>query len=228
MARDYWVESPSTGRTRYVQTDSSLRGSTRSARVDFADVTRKEASSLRQANEELERENAALRTTYQTVDYELRQCQATVPALETTVQNLEYENTQLRAMLAEENRGGGSSHHHHHREGGDRKLRHQNKKLRNENETLRERVSRLERDSACGGGCRAAARRLSEDVRRWKAQSISLDDEMERLVHKMEGVLRRNKKLEMANESAARQIRAWKQDVDYYQAILRRHGFATR
>lgn len=237
MARDYWVESAPSGRPRYVKvttaaapslhrahthdgstTSPSARGSTRSARVDFSDVTRKEASALRRANDALERENAALKANFRaTVDHELRKC---VPALEKAVRGLEYENAQLRAAVA----GGGGGHGTREREEAMRKLRHQNTKLRNDNDALRERVGRLERDGGGGG----SVRRLVEEVRKWKAQCASMDDEAERLYHKIESVVRRNKRLEMANESAARQARELQRDVEYYKAILRRHGFATR
>lgn len=241
MARDYWVDGVSSGCPRFVKipgpppalqrahthNGSSQRGSTRSARVDFADVTRKEANALRRANEELERQNASLKGSLRATDYELRKYQAnTVPALETAVRSLEYENAQLRAMV-EEARGSGGHHHQHHREREDglRKLRNQNTKLRNENDALMERVSRLERDEGGGG---SSVRRLAEEVRRWKSQCVSMDDQAERLHHKIDSVVRRNKRLEVANESVARQARELQRDVDYYKAILRRHGFATR
>ncbi|CAN8103342.1 unnamed protein product [Discula destructiva] len=243
MARDYWVEGSSPGRTRYVKVpaattplsrsqvhdDGSLRGSTRSARVDFTDVTRKEANALRRANEDLERENATLKATFRATDYELRKYQqATVPALETTVRNLELENARLRETV-DEGRDGRHHHHHHHhhrreREDSLRKLRNQNTRLRNDNDALQERVSRLERD----GGAGSSTRRLVEEVRKWKAHCASLDDEAERMYHRIDAVVRRNKRLETANESAARQTRELQRNVDYYKAILRRYGITTR
>lgn len=245
MARDYWVESLPPGRPRFVKVTTTTatpapglhrahthdgsgsnhsggRGSTRSARVDFADVTRKEASALRRANDALERENAALKANFRaSVDYELRKC---VPALEKAVRGLEYENAQLRAAVAAAAGGGVGAGGSREREEAIRKLRHQNTKLRNDNDALRERVGRLEREVAGGG----SVRRLVEEVRKWKTQCASMDDEAERLYHKIESVVRRSKRLEMANESAARQARELQRDVEYYKAILRRHGFATR
>lgn len=235
MARDYWVEGFSSGRPRFVKIPASLRRSNthdgsqseRGRRVDFLDVTREEYTSLQVLNEDLKRENAALKSNLQTTDYDLRRCQQRVPSLETTVRDLQAENSQLRVMIDEARANDCHHHHHHHhreREDGMRKLRHQNTKLRNDNDALLERVSRLERESIGSG----SARRLVEEVRKWKAQCAQLDDQAERLFHKLDSVTRRNKRLEMANESAARQARELQRDVDYYKAILRRHGFATR
>lgn len=247
MARDYWVEGFSTGRPRFVKVSAAkppppLRRSNthdgsqseRGRRVDFLDVTRKEYTSLQALNEDLRRENAALRANWQTADYDLRKSMQRVPALETTIRNLEDENARLRTLVDEaraSNNNSSSHHHHHHphhhhreREDGLRKLRHQNTRLRNDNDALLERIDRLEQGEGGGG----SARRLADEVRKWKAQCARLDDQAESMFHKLDSVARRNKRLEMANESAARQARELQRDVDYYKAILRRHGFATR
>lgn len=239
MARDYWVEGLSSGRPRFVKIPASGRShlrrssthdgsqSERGRRVDFLDVTREEYTSLQALNEDLKRENAALKANLQTTDHDLRKCQQRTPLLETKVRDLESENAQLRAMVEEEGREHHHHHHHRHhreREDGLRKLRNQNTRLRNDNDALLERVTRLERDCNSSG----SARRLTEEIRKWKAHYVQMEDQIERLVHKLSSVTRRNERLEMANESAARQTRVLQRDVEYYQAILRRHGFATR
>ncbi|KAJ4420736.1 hypothetical protein N0V82_004175 [Gnomoniopsis sp. IMI 355080] len=235
MARDYWVEGFDTGRPRFVKIPATSRShlrrsnthdgsqSSRGRRVDFLDVTREEHTSLQALNENLMRENAALKANLQTTESDLRRCCRKVPVLETKVRDLESVNAQLRVMVEE---GSGGHHHHHHREREDglRRLRNQNTRLRNDNDALLERITRLERDGVGSG----TERRLKEDLRRWKVWYAQLEDKVERLVHKLDSVTRRNKRLEMANESAARQTRELQRDVEYYRAILRRHGFSTR
>lgn len=236
MAREYWVEGFDTGRPRFVKVPATSRShlrrsnthdgsqSSRGRRVDFLDVTREEYTSLQALNEDLKRENAALKANLQTTDHDLRKCHQRVPLLETKVRNLESENDQLRAMVEESRRH--RHHHHYHRdpEDGLRKLRNQNTRLRNDNDALQERITRLERDGVGSG----TERRLTEELRKWKARYAQLDDQIERLVHKLDSVTRRNKRLEMVNESAARQARELQGDVEYFKAILRRHGFITR
>lgn len=197
--------------------------------MDFLDVTREEYTSLQALNEELRRENAALKANLQTTDHDLRKCYQRVPLLETKVRDLEAENDQLRAMV-EDGRGRHHHHHHHshhHREREDalRKLRNQNTRLRNDNDALVERVNSLERECGSGGG---TARRLEEEIRKWKAKYVQQEDLVERLYHKLDSVSRRNDRLERANESAGRQARALQSDLEYYKAILRRHGFIGR
>lgn len=241
MARDYWVETLPSGRQRFVAKTASLRRanthdgsqSSRSRRVDFLDVTREEYNtllsrerSLQEAAEELARENYALKANWRTCDDELRRLQGVVAPLETTVRNLEHENGQLRLRLDSRER-----HHHHHHESRERedelrRLRHRNTKLRNENDSLLARVGRLERELRDGVSDRA--KRLAEEVVAWKRRCGKLDDEAERLYHKLDAVERRNQRLEMMNASLARQDRSLKRDVEYYQAILRQHGISTR
>lgn len=199
--------------------------------MDFLDVTREEYTSLQILNEELRRENAALKANLQTTDHDLRKYYQRIPLLETKVRDLEAENDQLRAMV-EDGRGRHHHHHHqhshHHREREDalRKLRNQNTRLRNDNDALVERVNRLERECGSGGG--GTARRLEEEIRKWKAKYAQQEDVVERLYHKLDSVSRRNDRLERANESAGRQARALQSDLEYYKAILRRHGFIGR
>lgn len=235
MARDYWVEGISSGRPRFVKIPAGSRShlrrsnthdgsqSERGRRVDFLDVTREEYTSLQTLNEELRRENAALKANLQATDRDLRKCCQRVPLLETKVRDLEAENDELRAMV-EEGRARHHHHHHHHREREDalRKLRNQNTRLRNDNDALVERVHRLERE--CSGGGRSA-RRWDEEIRKWKAKYVQQEDLIERLYHKLDSVSRRNDRLEKANESAGRQARALQSDLEYYKAILRQHGF---
>lgn len=241
MAKDYWVETLPSGRQRVVMKTAGLRRSntqdgsqsSRGRRVDFLDVTREEYNtllsrerSLQQATEELTRENHALRANWRTCDDELRRLQSVVPSLETAVRNLEHENGQLRLRLE-----GRERHHHHHHESRDReeeqrRLRHRNTKLRNENDSLLARVGRLERELRDGVSDRA--RRLAEDIVAWKRRCGKLDDEAERLHHKLDSVERRNQRLGEMNESLARQDRSLKRTVEYYQAILRQHGISTR
>lgn len=249
MAREYWVETLPNGQHRFVRTDSHSHRphlhrsnthdgsqSSRSRRVDFVDVTRKEYTallareqSLLATNEELSRENFALKANWQTYDDELRRLQDRVPFLETSVRSLEHENARLRSGLE------GESHHHHHhgqsrsreREDEMRRLRNRNTRLHNENDALRERVRSLERDvrDGMGGGIiGSGARRLMEEVAYWKGKVSRREDEAERLNHKLDAVLQRNKRLEWTNESLTRQERKWRQEVDRYEAILRRHG----
>lgn len=247
MARDYWVETLPSGRQRFVKVGGvgpgpSLRRSnthdgsqsSRSRRVDFLDVTREEYNTLlsrerhlQQANEELSRENFALKANWRTCDDELRRLQGAVPSLEATVRSLEHENGQLQERLEHQ-----QQHHHqgHHesreREDEMRKMRHRNTRLRNENDSLAVKIRRLERELMDGVSDRA--RRLAEEVVAWKRRCGKLEDEAERLHHKLDAVARRNERLGMVNESLARQDRNLKRDVEYYQAILRRHGISTR
>ncbi|KAF3766405.1 hypothetical protein M406DRAFT_68751 [Cryphonectria parasitica EP155] len=230
MARDYWVESSPSGRPRFVKTSHLRRSNThdgsqssRSRRVDFLDVTRAEYDSLRQANEDLLRENYTYKTNWQSCDAEVRRLRGVVPTLEAEVRTLDYENQQLRGRLEEsEKYTGGGYHESRHREDEVRRLRYKNTKLRDENETLRARMGRFERDLRDGLSDRA--RRLSEDLGMWKRRYSKLDDDLERLYHKLDSVEKRNRRLESMNESLARQDRKLRQDVDYYQSILRRHG----
>lgn len=247
MARDYWVEPGGNTGYRFVKTPHLRRShthdgsqSSRGRRVDFLDVTREEYNSvltrertLREANEVLTRENHALKANWRTCDDELRRVQSAVPILETTVRDLELENAQLREQY------GGHGHHRHHRhhdhqdhhegrarEDEMRKLRHRNTRLRNENDSLQARVDRLERDLRNGVGDRT--RKLIEEVSAWKKRCGKMEDEAERIYHKLDAVTRRNERLAAMNESLARQDRNLKRDVEYYQAILRRHGISTR
>lgn len=249
MAREYWVETLPSGRQRIVKIGSVGPGvtlrrsnthdgsqSSRSRRVDFLDVTREEYNTLlsrerhlQQANDELSHENFALKANWRTCDDELRKLQGALPALEATVRSLEHENGQLQERLGHEQQ----HHHHHHghhdsREKDDemRKLRNRNTRLRNENDSLAARIRRLERELMDGVSDRA--RRLAEEVAAWKRRCGKLEDEAERLNHKLDAVARRNERLGIVNESLARQDRNLKRDVEYYQAILRRHGISTR
>lgn len=252
MARDYWVETLPSGRQRFVKINGggpgpSLRRSnthdgsqsSRSRRVDFLDVTREEYNTLlsqerhlRLANEELSRETLALKASWRACDDELRALQGgLVPTLEATVRDLQNENAQLRERLAGAGSQGAPHHHHHHhnsreREDEMRRLRNRNTRLRNDNDALVGRVGRLERELRDGPGDRL--RRLVEEVAAWKRRCAKLDDEAERLHHKLDVVSRRNTRLVTVNESLARQDRNLKRDVEYYQAILRRHGISTR
>lgn len=247
MARDYWVETLPSGRQRFVKLSGhgsgpSLRRSnthdgsqsSRGRRVDFLDVTREEYNSLlsrerhlQQANEELSRENFALKANWRTCEDELRKLQGAVPVLEATVRSLEQENGRLQERLEQQPR---HHHHDHHetrgREDEMRKLRHRNTRLRNENDSLVAKLKRLEMEILDGVSSRA--RRLAEEVMSWKRRCAKLEDEAEMLYHKLDAVSRRNQRLGTINESLARQDRTLKQDVAYYQAILRQHGISIR
>lgn len=253
MAREYLVETLPSGRQRFVKINGGGGGprpplrrsnthdgsqSSRSRRVDFLDVTREEYNTLlsqerhlRLANEELSRETLALKAGWRACDDDLRALQGSlIPTLEATVRDLQNENIQLRESLANAGSQGEPHHHPHHnsreREDEMRRLRNRNTRLRNENDALMERVRRLERELRDGPGDRV--RRLAEDVAAWKRRCAKLDDEAERLHHKLDVVSRRNTRLVAVNESLARQDRNLKRDVEYYQAILRRHGISTR
>lgn len=257
MARDYWVEASPSGQRRFIKTTTTTHThrphlrrshthdgsqSSRSRRVDFVDVTRKEYDallarerSLLVTNEELSRENWALKANYQTCNDELQRLQSLVPGLETTVRNLEYENMRLKS--GQDNTGGYYYHHQHYHGGvGDgrdrdredelRKLRHKNTRLWNENDSLLAKLKSLER--GVRGGLRDGARRIGEDLSHWKHKVTKLEDENERLNHKLNSVLQRCKRLEVANDSLAREERKWRREVDTYEAYLRRHGFSVR
>lgn len=242
MARDYWVETDPSGRQRFVK--AGLRRSnthdgsqsSRSRRVDFLDVTREEYNALlaeerrlRQTNERILQENQTYKVNWQSCDDEVRRLRGVVPSLETTIRSLEYENGQLRARLGERERHAGRHHHHQEsreREDELRRIRYKNTKLRNDNESLLARVGRLERDLRGGVGDRA--RKLAEEVFVWRRRFAKLEDDEERLIHKLDAVEKRNNRLQAANESLARQDRKLQQELDYYQSLLRRHGITVR
>lgn len=245
MARDYWVETLPSGHKRFVKTTTTTRNvplrrsnthdgsqSSRSRRVDFIDVTRSEHNnllsrerSLRQAIEDLTRENFALRANWRSCDDELRQLQGVVPSLETHVRKLEAENGNLRLQLSEDVSANRSHHHHSHDEEL-RRLRHRNTKLRKENDSLLSRLGRLEREMREGVSDRT--RRLAEEVAAWKRRSLKYEDEAERLHHKLDSVVRRSSRLEETNQSLAREDRDLRALVEYYRAVLRRYGIPTR
>lgn len=248
MARDYWVETSPSGQRRYVKTTTTHTHrphlhrsnthdgsqSSRSRRVDFVDVTRKEYNallareqSLLAANEELSRKNWALQANYQTCSDELQRLQYLVPRLETAVRDLECENMRLKS-------GGQDAGYYHHgygdrdrdREDELRKLRNKNTRLYNENDSLLARLKSLER--GVRGGLRDGARRIGEDLSHWKRKVTKLEDENEQLNHKLNSVLQRCTRLEMTNESLAREERKWRREVDAYEAYLRRRGLSMR
>lgn len=236
MAKDYWIETPASGRKRFVRTTTApgLRraysdphdGSTqssRSRRVDFLDVTREEYNealarerALYHENEDLRRKNSALKANWRTCDDELRRVQGRLPSLESAVRNLEYENRELRRSF--------DGHHHHHhgsrdRDDAMRKLRNKNTKLRNDNETLVARVRNLEREIREGVGDRA--RRLMEEINAWRRRH-------ENMGTKLDYVTARNKILESHNEYLVRQEMKYKSEVARLDAILRHHGLSAQ
>ncbi|ROV97752.1 hypothetical protein VMCG_07417 [Cytospora schulzeri] len=234
MAKDYWVETTPSGRQRFVKTHAApgLRrahsdphdGSTqssRSRRVDFLDVTREEYNSalarerdLYRENEDLRRQNSALKANWRTCDEELRRIHSRVPALENAVRDLEYENRELR-------RGFDDYHHHHgsrEREDALRKLRNKNTKLRNDNETLMARIRSLEREIREGVGDRA--RRLMEEISAWRRRH-------EKLGAKLDDATARNRILESDNKYLARQEMKYRSEVARLDAILRHYGLSV-
>lgn len=243
MARDYWVETLPSGRQRFIKIGGVGPGATlrrsnthdgsqssRSRRVDFLDVTREEYNTLlsrerhlQQANDELSRENLALKENWRACDDELRKLQGAVPALEATVRSLEHENGQLKEQLGHQHQ---NHHHHGHHDDEMRKLRHRNTRLRNENDSLVAKIRRVERELVDGVSDRA--RRLADEIVAWKRRCGKLEDEAERLHHKLDAVARRNTRLGTVNESLARQGRNLTREVEYYQAILRRYEISTR
>lgn len=103
-----------------------------------------------------------------------------------------------------------------------------------ENEALRGRIARLER---MGGGHHhhhlsdwaAAAkhkiqREFADEMAAWKARYAKLEDEAERLYFRLDGAEKRNRRLAAVNESLARQDRKLRQDLDYYQSVMRQQG----
>lgn len=233
MPRDYWFETSPTGQPRFVKRPTSrLRRSnthdgsqsSRSRRVDFTDVTRQEYNdllarerSLLLTNEELSKENWALRANYQAYSDELGRLQG-------LVSNLEYENGVLRS-------GGyyGPAHtrRDRHREDELRKLRNQNTRLVNEKDSLLARIKSLER--SCRRGLRDGARHLGDwDLKHWKRKVAKLEDENEQLHHKLDSEVNRCHRLEKTNESLARQEMKWRREVDLYEAYMRRHGYSMR
>lgn len=240
MAREYWVETSASGR-QYVRKTTTTTAdsrhpklrrsnthdgsqSSRSRRVDFIDVTRKEYNallareqSLLVANDELSRENWALRANYSTCCDENKR-------LQHLVQGLEYENSILK-------NGPDPSGHYSHggraRASEDelRKLRNKNTRLWNENDSLLAKIKSLE--SRLRGGLRDGAKRMGEDLSHWRHKVTKLEDENERLHHKLDAVVQRCQRLESANESLARDQRKWRREVDTYEAYLRRHGLNT-
>lgn len=239
MAKEYWVETSPSGR-QYVRKTTTTTTSThhpklrrsnthdgsqssRSRRVDFIDVTRKEYNallareqSLRVTNDELSRENWALKANYSTCCDENKR-------LQYLVQNLEYENSILKSGPDP------SGYYGYGRDRGCeeelRKLRNKNTRLWNENDSLLAKVKSLE--SRIRGGLRDGARRIGGDLSHWKHKVAKLEDENERLNLKLDSVLQRCQRLESTNESLARDQRKWRREVDAYEAYIRRHGLNT-
>lgn len=241
MAKDYWVETLPSGRKRFVKTttvpglrrsqsdphDGSTQSS-RSRRVDFLDVTRKEYDTLLerervlcQENEGLRRKNSALRANWRTCDDELRRVQSRVPTLEDAVRTLDYENRELRKSFDDCYRRGSRE-----REDDLRRMRNKNTRLRNENDTLIARVRNLEREIREAVGDRA--RRLVEEVNAWRRRHERLDIAAERLQRKLDSVAARNQLLESDNEYWVQQGRKYKSEVTRLEAIMRHHGLASR
>lgn len=237
MARDYWVD-PVAG--QYVRTThtttrthhSKLKRSnthdgsqsSRSRRVDFVDVTRKEYNallareqSLRVTNDELTRQNWALQANYDACCDENKR-------LQSMVQNLEYETSCLRAAGPDPGYYGGYGRDRAC-EDELRKLRNKNTRLLNENDSLLAKIKSLQRNVR--GGIRDGARRLGEDISHWRHKVTKLEDENERLNHKLDSVLQRCRRLETTNESMARNERKWRREADLYGAWARRHGYSV-
>lgn len=233
MARDYWVETLPSGHQRFVK--ASLRRShsnphdassqsSRGRRVDFLDVTREEynlllarENDLSRDNEALRRENHALKANWRTCSDDLRRLQARVPSLETTVRNLEHENHELRRTYD----------HHHHRassygEDAMRRLRNKNTKLINENDSLLAHIRNLERDIRDGVG--NGARKFMEEISTWRRRYDKLSYTADGLQNELAVATDRNRRLEEACELRARNERKAMRDVDRYKAILRQHG----
>ncbi|KKY32388.1 hypothetical protein UCDDA912_g07666 [Diaporthe ampelina] len=199
--------------------------SSRGRRVDFLDVTREEYNSLlarendlSRENEALRRENSALKANWRTCHEDLRRLQARMPSLETTVRNLEHENHELRRSF---------DHHHHQQassygEDAMRRLRHKNTKLTNENDSLVARVRSLERDVREGVGDRA--RKFMEEINAWRRRYDKLSYTVDDLQNNLAVATDRNRRLEEACELRARNERKAMRDVDRYKAILRQHG----
>lgn len=233
MARDYWVETLPSGHQRFVK--ASLRRShsnphdessqsSRGRRVDFLDVTREEynlllarENDLSRDNEALRRENHALKANWRTCSDDLRRLQARVPSLEATVRNLEHEKHELRRTF---------DHRHHHAssygEDAMRRLRNKNTKLINENDSLLARIHSLERDIRDGVG--NGARKLMEEISAWRRRYDKLSYTVDGLQNDLVVASDRNRRLEEACELRARNERKAMRDVDRYKAILRQHG----
>lgn len=233
MARDYWVETLPSGHRRFVK--ASLRRShsnphdassqsSRGRRVDFLDVTREEynlllarENDLSRDNEALRRENHALKANWRTCSDDLRRLQARVPSLEATVRNLEHEKHELRRTF---------DHRHHHAssygEDAMRRLRNKNTKLINENDSLLARILSLERDIRDGVG--NGARKLMEEISAWRRRYDKLSYTVDGLQNDLAVASDRNRRLEEACELRARNERKAMRDVDRYKAILRQHG----
>lgn len=248
MARDYYydyVETSASGQPRYVRETTKTQNtrrtnlrrsnthdgssqSSRSRRVDFVDVTRKEYKallarerSLVATNEQLSSENWALRANYET-------CCEETQRLQRLVRDLEYENSYLRSSG-----DGGGYHTHDYGYGGDRnredemrKLRNKHTRLRNDYDSLLAKLKNLER--GVRGGIRDGARHIRDDLSHWKHKVTKLEDENEQLNHKLDAAQRRCQRLEAANASLSRQEMAWRREVDSYESYLRRHGLTVR
>lgn len=243
MARDYWVDPKSgqyvrtthtTTRTHHHHHSKLKRSNThdgssqssRSRRVDFVDVTRKEykallarEQSLRVTNDELTRQNWALQANYNACCDENKRLQA-------MVQNLEYENSYLKAAGPDAGYYGGGYGRDRACEDELRKLRNKNTRLLNDNDSLLAKIKSLQRNVR--GGLRDGARRLGDDLSHWKHKVTKLEDDNERLHHKLDSVQQRCKRLETTNESLARNERKWRREVDSYEAWMRRHGYSLR
>lgn len=241
MAKDYYIETLSSGRQRCVKSSAApgLRRSrsdphdgssqsSRSRRVDFLDVTREEYNSLltreralHKENEDLRRMNSALRANWTTCDDELRKIYGRMPALEEVVRSLEHENRELRRSVDDRYHRGGSEVEDALMRG----LRNKNTKLRNENDTLLVRVRSLEREVREGVGGRA--RRLVEEISSWRRRHERLGATVEKLQHRLDYVAARNKILESDNEYLVRQERKYRSEVARMDAILRHHGITS-
>ncbi|PSR82324.1 hypothetical protein BD289DRAFT_16679 [Coniella lustricola] len=217
--------------------DNSSTQSSRSRRVDFLDVTRGEYTKLlaqeRRVRADLARENSSLYAKWQASDAEARKLAA--------------ENEALRTRLEEErlsHERSASGYYHESsraREEELRRLRHRYDIVMNENEVLRTRVARLEgmgshhhrhhqhpiRDGLSDWAAAAKhkiQREFAEEVAAWKRRYTKLEDEAERLYFRLDGAEQRNRRLVAVNESLAKQDRKLRQDVDYYESLLRQKG----
>jgi chromosome segregation ATPase len=215
MSTKYYVETLPSGKQQFVALKRSHshhhhdRHHNHHRRHELANVTQDEwdnlverERNLREANDQLGRENLILKTNFQNADAEVRRLNNWIPHLQSQVNNLVAENQSLRRSI--DSASDHSVEHHRQVE----KLKSKNAKLKDENETLRERIRDLTRRGTEFASDKIAE--LTEAVNAWRHNFNALED--------------RYLRLRTQNEEQAALINSQHEKITVYTRILRRHG----
>jgi chromosome segregation ATPase len=175
---------------------------------------------LRAENEELRRENHALKANWQTCDQELRRLQVFVPDLQRRVQHLEGENRTLRRAL-DAAEGNANEDYRKLRlkytrvKNDNEKLAAENNTLRSDNEGLVQSVGHFQtklRDAV------AEVRELREQVRTWV-------DSFRREKRAVEDLTNRNERLRDGLDTAnAQRDRLLEENADLRRRLRSSHS----